>query len=352
MKQFAPDYYDRFRCIAGACKHNCCIGWEIDIDEYTLDYYNSIDGEMGDRLKKHISYEGETPHFCMVENERCPFLNDKNLCDIISSMGEDALCDICAEHPRFYNVYDDCEETGLGLCCEKVCELLFEDDNPFCCIEEGSCCDDDYNYVAEIRDNCFDILENTDSISDAINNLLEYVSSVSGFSEISRRNPDKKEYFSETSALFLETSPINDDWTLLINEINSGIEEICNISECVEFDSEYRKLTSYIIYRHFIESAYDYDLLDGICFAVVCMIFVHMYNCITYVKNGAVTKADVLNNVRNFSKQIEYNVIFVNREVVFPYGAVSPISYRGSQKIRIRSRSSYPSNRSSHSISS
>ena len=28
-----PDYYPEFRCSASACKHNCCIGWEIDIDE-------------------------------------------------------------------------------------------------------------------------------------------------------------------------------------------------------------------------------------------------------------------------------------------------------------------------------
>ena len=32
-----PDYYSAFRCIAGACKHSCCIGWEIDIDEESLE---------------------------------------------------------------------------------------------------------------------------------------------------------------------------------------------------------------------------------------------------------------------------------------------------------------------------
>ena len=32
-----PDFYDRFRCRAAACRHSCCKGWEIDIDENTLD---------------------------------------------------------------------------------------------------------------------------------------------------------------------------------------------------------------------------------------------------------------------------------------------------------------------------
>ena len=35
MKIFAPDYYRDFKCSAGNCKHSCCIGWEIDIDEDT-----------------------------------------------------------------------------------------------------------------------------------------------------------------------------------------------------------------------------------------------------------------------------------------------------------------------------
>jgi len=42
MKEIFPNYYDKFTCIAGACKHNCCIGWEIDIDESTMELYESM----------------------------------------------------------------------------------------------------------------------------------------------------------------------------------------------------------------------------------------------------------------------------------------------------------------------
>ena len=38
MKGCRPEYYDRFRCIAGACKDSCCIGWEIDVDEEKQSY--------------------------------------------------------------------------------------------------------------------------------------------------------------------------------------------------------------------------------------------------------------------------------------------------------------------------
>ena len=47
MKQIYPNYYDHFTCIADKCKHNCCIGWEIDIDDDTMDIYDSIGGEFG-----------------------------------------------------------------------------------------------------------------------------------------------------------------------------------------------------------------------------------------------------------------------------------------------------------------
>ena len=40
MKYYLPDYYEEFKCIAQKCKHSCCVGWEIDIDDDTLAYYN------------------------------------------------------------------------------------------------------------------------------------------------------------------------------------------------------------------------------------------------------------------------------------------------------------------------
>ena len=78
-----PDYYPQFSCIADRCRHNCCIGWEIDVDENTLASYHRIGGEMGERLRRSISEDGDAPHFLLGEHERCPFLNCKNLCDLI-----------------------------------------------------------------------------------------------------------------------------------------------------------------------------------------------------------------------------------------------------------------------------
>lgn len=123
MKIIKPDYYDNFHCIADRCRHNCCIGWEIDIDEVTLELYENIPGEFGERLRSGITC-GDTPSFKLGEGERCVFLNERGLCDIILNLGEDALCDICTEHPRFRNCFSDRTEMGLGLCCEEACRLI------------------------------------------------------------------------------------------------------------------------------------------------------------------------------------------------------------------------------------
>ena len=121
--QVFPDHYKKFKCIASACRHNCCIGWEIDIDEQTLAYYQRVDGDLGKALKKHISLE-ETPHFVLGENERCPFLSEQNLCKLIISLGKEHLCSVCAEHPRFHVTLPDRTESGLGLCCEAAGALV------------------------------------------------------------------------------------------------------------------------------------------------------------------------------------------------------------------------------------
>ena len=44
-----PDYFDEFECIAGRCRHSCCAGWEVEIDEKTFDYYKAAAEYVGGR---------------------------------------------------------------------------------------------------------------------------------------------------------------------------------------------------------------------------------------------------------------------------------------------------------------
>lgn len=113
----APDYYKEFHCLAGECRHSCCEGWEIDIDEETLNKYEKMPG-----IAEHISREG-VPHF-ILKGSRCPFLKEDNLCELICSYGEDILCQICRDHPRFRNFWTGRVEIGLGLACEEAARII------------------------------------------------------------------------------------------------------------------------------------------------------------------------------------------------------------------------------------
>ena len=127
MKLFAPEYYKDFKCIADRCRHSCCIGWEIDVDGDTMEKYRSLKGEYGKEIIESID-ESETPHFRLVAKERCPHLDEKGLCKIITELGEGYLCHICREHPRFYNDTPYGKDVGLGMACEEACRLILSSD--------------------------------------------------------------------------------------------------------------------------------------------------------------------------------------------------------------------------------
>jgi len=130
VKIIAPDYYPQFRCIADACRHSCCAGWEIDIDPDTLALYRGVGGELGERLRAGIAEEDGCASFRLDAAERCPFLNSRGLCDIILALGEGALSQICRDHPRFRSFFSDREEIGLGMCCEAAAELILSRKEP------------------------------------------------------------------------------------------------------------------------------------------------------------------------------------------------------------------------------
>lgn len=128
MKLYSPKYYQKFFCIADKCKHSCCIGWEIDIDSDAMNKYRASRCDYAKTVLESINVS-ESPHFELVENERCPHLNERGLCEIILNMGEDAICNICREHPRFYNFSNLGKEVGIGMSCEEACRLILNSDD-------------------------------------------------------------------------------------------------------------------------------------------------------------------------------------------------------------------------------
>ena len=119
-----PSYYKNFRCIADKCPDNCCRGWEIDIDEDTLDYYKDLKGPMAEKIRTSISEDGS---FVLNEEGWCPLLNEKGLCEVCLTLGEDSLSEVCTEYPRFTTEYPKTREKVLCLSCGEVGRIVFSD---------------------------------------------------------------------------------------------------------------------------------------------------------------------------------------------------------------------------------
>lgn len=120
--EFIPATADAFHCIADACRHTCARAGKSSLTGHAGEVC-AMTGEIGQRLRDAIADTPGGASFRLREDERCPMLNDSGLCDIITACGEGALCQICADHPRYRNEFSTFTEGGFGLCCEAAADL-------------------------------------------------------------------------------------------------------------------------------------------------------------------------------------------------------------------------------------
>ena len=282
MKLLAPRYYLDFSCIADKCKHSCCIGWEIDVDEKSMKKYSSLEDKYSENIRNSIEME-DTPHFKLAENERCPHLNKKGLCNIILNCGEDCLCDICREHPRFYNFTNLGKEVGIGMSCEAACKLILDSDN---FSEIVSISEDknpiyatDFNATKErsqiykiLRDKNYDegLYEKIETICDLYDIYIDEKDIKQILPNLEYLNQSHKE-------LFLKFRTINID--------NPTIET---------------KLThafAYFVYRHCSEASDIEEFSISLTLAIVC----------TFLISGLANDENIYEISRIVSEEIEYS---------------------------------------------
>ena len=133
-----PTVYKDFVCVADRCTDTCCAGWQVDVDADSWEYYKSIKGEFGDRLKSVMEEfqdgddsDGDRGCFALSPDGWCPFLNKSLLCDLYSELGGEHLCRTCDNYPRFMEDYGETREMGLALSCPEVSRMVLSSDEPF-----------------------------------------------------------------------------------------------------------------------------------------------------------------------------------------------------------------------------
>ena len=296
MKYVFPSYYEKFKCIGSKCKHNCCIGWGIDVDDETYELYKTADSEWNKRFADNIVVENGTAHFVM-KGKRCPFLNEHNLCDIITEFGEDALCDICYSHPRFFNEIGERIECGIGLCCVEAARVVLSQKEPFY-LE----CDEQINSETKIlktREKVFEILQNrAKPIDTRIDEML-------GFFNLKWQ----KSILNLVDELLL-LERLDEKWTDILqglkqNYNNINFEEF--IAQATDFETEFEQLITYFIYRHFGVAKSKQQENFYILFAVFGYKLIYTLCAEYYTRTNKLDFEDLVEFARLFSSEIEYS---------------------------------------------
>lgn len=264
--EIKPWFFDRFQCKAGACGHTCCGVWEIDIDAESLKKYQACKGELGDELRSHIEVESDCAYFRLNGKNRCFFLNEQGLCRLILEKGEDFICDICTLHPRFFFDFEGDSFSGVGLCCERTVELLFEKDLYF--VGDG-------NNMTLDEIVCDEVSEFKPELTES---ELEFILDVMG-----------------------ETDPIDEEWAAQLDRLSLGGEAL--LSEAGKLISDNAEkaecIYKYILYRQ-IELLEDYELSQIERYAATATEFIFLLKA----GNEDMTLTEC---VLRWSQQIEYD---------------------------------------------
>lgn len=130
-----PDYFNEFQCIADKCPDTCCAGWQIMIDDESMEKYKKIKGDYLWKVMAAVDWENDC--FRQDNQKRCAFLKSDNLCDLYTNVGEDSLCKTCREYPRHTEEFEGVREISLSASCPVVAKLLMERTAPVTFVTES-----------------------------------------------------------------------------------------------------------------------------------------------------------------------------------------------------------------------
>ena len=290
-----PDYYKKFRCIGSECKNNCCCGeWEIEVDDDALERFGKIGGEFGGKVRNSINSE----NVFIRENGRCPMLSENGLCEMVLN-GEE-LCTVCDEYPRFTEFFDDYVERGISLSCEAAAEIILNNNESFQLDgTTGECDEEIFELLYSARDKVIEILQDkSKDICTRIRLVLDY-----GEKLQEKINNNDYSYFSyeptDTYVKKESLTPFVDFLTTLDYLDSSWVEVLGRFNERASKDEQkLEQIAVYFVYRYFLKSAFDCDVLSKLKFMALSVITINAL---------AVPCGNLYESARRYSVEVEHN---------------------------------------------
>ena len=296
MTEIYPAYYEAFRCTAGACRHNCCIGWEIDIDATSAAQYASLPGEMGERIRAAIE-PGEPPHFRLGDAGRCAMLREDNLCEIQRTLGEGALCNICRDHPRYRVFLPGRTEIGLGLCCEEAARLLLsQTEKVTLCGEVSAAPPRETVELLLFRQKLLDAAQDRRF---SLGGRMQKILALAGAS-LPRRTARA------WAAFFAALEPLEEEFPEALSRLDGAVDFAGFHAVSAAWETEYEQLLVYFLLRHLLADE-GRGVKARAAFAVLNTAMLYALGAATRTEKGAVSFAERVELARLWSANIEYS---------------------------------------------
>ena len=361
MRYVKPYYYNDFKCIANKCPDTCCAGWQIVIDDETLEKYSNEKDEFSYRLKNSIDW-GEGVFF--QNNGRCAMLNDNNLCDLVTAKGEVGLCRTCHMYPRHIEEFEGVREYSLSLSCPVAARIILEDTNKLVFdIEENEDIDpleeefEDFDFfmytqLEQARDVIFEIIQNRDLSVDMrmsyIMDMARKFQNAVDDQEVYRMEEIADEYkpwegkilqasdieqisdnirFEKVKSayeLFKELEVLRQDWPEIIEDLkknlyNGTCEDYSKIRD--EFYNDFVKgisadrweifkeqLLMFFVYTYFLGSVYDDLVYSKLALSTFSVCFIEEIIVSEWLKNNKqITLEKCIEISYRYAREVEHS---------------------------------------------
>ena len=353
-----PDYYHEFSCVAGKCEDTCCAGWQIVADEASLENYKNETGTFAERLKESVNWEEGT--FKQDKERRCAFLNQSNLCDMYTALGEESLCRTCKLYPRHIEEFEDVREVTLSVSCPEVARILMNKKEPVHFLtyetdEEEDYEDFDpflYSKLLDARDVMIEILQDREEKLNlraalilaiardlqecideedifSMDDVFDYYQAEEGVREVKNALAEV-DYYTYSRKMFqnqYQMEHLRADWEsylqeaekLLYRNVKEKIDKKRYVEmiqefyawmekEMPEYEIQYEQLLVYFISTYFCGAVYDGEAFAKAQMAVVSTLLIHELLMAQWMKQEKVLDInDVIDTVYRYSRELEHS---------------------------------------------
>ena len=313
MHEIYPSFYREFKCIANLCEDSCCKDWDIDIDSATEEFYKTVEGSLGDKMRRLLVTDEYGERIFPCTDGRCPFWNKDMLCDIYIGIGEEHLSQTCANFPRVAVDYGNFREHLLSFACPEAARFMLKNSreaySDFGSSTELSLSSDDevMSFLLKARGKTLDYLLNSgEPFAYRLADCLEFNAQVQAV--LDGEEPEPLDLGSAESDgcgfifdMHREFEIMSGEWKDALDDTAANAQGL-KISE--GFAGDFEKFALYYVYRYYLEAVNSGDVLYSIKRIVCAYLVTGKLDALFCERNYPYPRMRIL---QRYSKEVEHS---------------------------------------------